>query len=221
MYPQFIPLPKKAKDITGQRFGRLVALGPIGYSSDNRLMWLCQCDCGEKSHAHGGHLRSGHTHSCGCLHREVSSDSNKKHGMKHTPIYDIWCGIIQRCTSPNHKAYANYGGRGISICDEWRHDFQAFYDYVSQLDRYGSPEYTLDRADNNGNYEPGNLRWSTDNEQARNKRNNRLLTFNDKTQCVAAWAEEIGISASALHLRIFRRGWSVERALTTPIVSHS
>jgi hypothetical protein len=131
-------------------------------------------------------------------------------------LFRLWYEIIRRCTDPKRKAYANYGGRGIRICDEWRQSFVAFRDYVIQLAHCGEEGYSLDRIDNGGNYEPGNLRWATRSEQARNKRNTRWLTYQGKTQSITAWAEELGVKQKVLEKRL-RIGWTVERTLSTPL----
>lgn len=215
MQPQFIPLPPRAKNITGQRFGRLVALGPVSRTHRGTIKWLCRCDCDNLVSVYGADLRAGKTQSCGCLHRQRTSVANTRHGMKNTPIYLVWKSIVQRCTNPQSKNFAGYGGRGIAICGEWRHDFQTFYDHVSNLPNCGKEGYSLDRANNSLGYFPGNIKWSTSTEQNRNKRNNHLLTFQDKTQCNAAWEKELGLRPGTLWDRL-NLGWSIERALTTP-----
>lgn len=215
MYPQFITLPKNAKDITGQRFGRLTAIGPVGKNKKG-VVWLCRCDCGNTVTPLTNHLASGNTKSCGCLQKEIAVRRNTTHGMTKHPIHQIWISIIQRCANPKDRSYANYGGRGIAICDEWRHNFKTFHDYVSQLSHCGEEGYTLDRINNSLGYSPGNLRFATRVEQNRNQRKNVMITHNGKTQCLAAWATELDVSRATLNARL-RRGWSIERALTTPI----
>lgn len=217
--PSFITLSRNAKDITGQRFGRLVALGPVAI--DKWVKWLCQCDCGNTAVVSGHDLRRAKTESrsceksCGCLSREIFAQKLRTHGMTGKRIYRIWRGVIGRCTNPNIHNYADYGGRGITIYVEWRKSFEAFQEYVSKLPHYDEEDYTLDRIDNNGNYEPGNVRWATRSEQNRNKRDTRLLTFNGKTQCVASWATELGVNADILYRRL-RRGWDAVAVLSGP-----
>lgn len=211
---EFITLIGNAKDITNQRFGRLVALGPIG-RRDKHIEWLCHCDCGKTISASGKELRSGHTKSCGCQKRDSTIKRNTTHGMSNQPIYETWQSMIKRCTNPNTRSYPDYGGRGITVCDEWRHDFQAFYSHVSQLPHYGEKRYTLDRTNNSLGYFPGNMRFATATQQGRNQRQTIILTHNDKTQCLADWAEELGLTYSTLYQRIYL-GWTTERALTTP-----
>jgi hypothetical protein len=121
--------------------------------------------------------------------------------------------MIARCHNSESSNFKNYGSRGISVCSEWRDSFDAFHSYVAGLPNYGEIGYSLDRIDNNGNYQPGNVRWATRKEQNRNTRNNRLLTHNGKTQCATAWAEEVGLKKNLVEVRL-SRGWDIEIALT-------
>lgn len=137
----------------------------------------------------------------------------EKHGLSKHHLYKTWLNMKDRCRNPKNPYYHNYGGRGITVCAEWDESFVAFLRDVGERP---SPAHTLDRKDNNGNYEPHNVRWVTKKQQAHNMRKNRLLTFNGKTQTLAAWAEEIGLVPSTLHHRLFVAGLSVEKALTMP-----
>lgn len=212
---EFIELPRQGKDITGKRYGRLVAIGPIGTNKQG-VIWACQCDCGASMSVHGYLLRSGNTKSCGCLRVDTIVAIGTSHGLHDSPYYKRWLHITQRCVNPNDKNYANYGGRGISVYNKWRHDFAAFHNYISQLPDCGKEGYSLDRIDNNGNYEPGNLRWTTQDIQMRNTRSTRWITFGGKTLCVADWEKELNLPEGVLRKRLYRK-WSVERALTTPL----
>lgn len=209
MQPQYITLSGRATDITGRIFGRLTVLGPIGHNKKKAVLWLTRCSCGNDAVAATDALIFGNTQSCGCLQRERSGVANRTHGKSGSPIYKTWIGIIQRCTNAAYPKYGSWGGRGISICDEWRYSFDMFQEHVSGLPNYGEKGYTLDRVDNNGNYKPGNVRWATPIEQQRNRRDNHLLTHNGKTQCVSAWAEELGTDASFILYRL-KRGLSAE-----------
>lgn len=222
---EYIALPYRAKNITGQRFGRLVALGPVGVNKWGKVNWECQCDCGDVTISASNSLWQ--RRSCGCSRKTPLSDRrpydtskvNRTHGMSYERIYRIWGGIKNRCTKTNDPSYERYAGRGIAVCDEWRESFEAFYCHVSALPNYGQKEYTLDRIDNNGNYEPGNVRWATAIEQQRNTRDNHLLVFRGRTQCLSAWAEELGMQYDTLFSRI-QRGWNTEKALTTPVKAY-
>lgn len=215
MLLQYITLPKKAIDLTGQRFGRLIALGAIGKTKRNSMIWECQCDCGNLTAVETGSLRAGLTRSCGCLNRELVVSRGRYKGLSRHPLYRVWRTMINRCTNPRVPSYRNYGERGITIFAEWLHDFRIFYDYVTQLPDYGEKGYTLDRADNSQGYYPGNVRWASPKTQGRNTRRNIIVTHNGKTQSATAWAEELHFNPRIISIRL-RSGWSVERALTTP-----
>ena len=167
---------RKKIDLTGMRFGRLTVLQEGEKSgSGGQSRWICICDCGRITEPFGHNLRSGGTKSCGCLwfitaKPKVRTCTNWKHGMCGTHIYKTWESAKSRCFNPKTPQYKNYGGRGIVMCDEWKKSFQAFYDHVSLLPHFDEPGYTLDRIDNNKNYQPGNVRWATIKEQQNNKR---------------------------------------------------
>ena len=183
-------------------------------------MWLCRCDCGSVLCVSSSHLKSGHTKSCGYYRTDLiiqQGHENATHGMKRTRLYRIWSGIKDRCCNPLSAKYADYGGRGITVCEEWRDNFEAFRDWaLSSGYREG---LSIDREDNDGDYCPENCRWATMVVQANNKRTNRELSFDGRTQNLKQWADEFGILPSTLRERL-SRGWSVEKALTTPVQVH-
>jgi hypothetical protein len=163
-------------------------------------------------------LTSGNTRSCGCLKRDLIGSRRKTHGAtaggKRTPEHQAWKGMIKRCGNPAAKDYAFYGGRGVRVCERWRLSFAAF---LADVGDRPSANHTLDRfPNNNGNYEPGNVRWATRVEQMRNTRANHLLTHNGETRTIAEWAEVTGLAQHAIWKRL-RRGWGVAESLTIPL----
>jgi hypothetical protein len=175
---------------------------------------LYRCACGREKEVNRYTFRDGEARSCGCMTGAFISAKKRTHGQsigRETRTYRAWQAMRRRCYYVKHKNYLDYGGRGITVCDRWRESFESFL-----ADMGDAPgEFTLDRIDNDGNYEPGNCRWVDQAEQKRNTRASHNVTYAGKTQCVAAWAEELGISYRTLMARLVR-GWSVERALTSP-----
>ena len=188
------------KDLTGQRFGRLVVLSMTDERIKRRVVWECRCDCGNICRVMSGRLLSGRKASCGCYMREAAGKSRIKHHMSGQPLHVVWQGMIQRCTNKHHKNFDNYGGRGIRVCDEWRNSFKAFYEWA-MANGYEN-KLTVDRIDVDGDYCPENCRLITMKEQANNRRNNRLLTYEGETHTLAEWSTITGISYSAIYQRV-------------------
>ena len=204
----------KFVDLTGFRFGRLTVLHEAGRSKAGKVLWLCQCDCGNTKIIVGGDLRSGRTASCGCYHHRVVTEQVTIHGSRFSRLYRIWSAMKYRCGSPSADNYADYGGRGIKVCTEWERSFSAFKKWA--LENGYSDELSIDRIDGDAGYSPENCRWADAVTQARNKRSNRNLIFQGKKQSAAAWADETGIPVKTIYCRL-DAGWSVERALTEPV----
>jgi hypothetical protein len=193
----------------GRVFGRLTI---VRRSEMRNMYWWCQCSCGSlEKEIYRSSLISGATQSCGCIHKEVVSRASKTHGMSKTKIYRLWSMMLDRCRNPRNTFYGEYGGRGICVCESWL-KFQNFY-----ADMGEKPEgKSLDRINNNGCYSPENCRWASRVEQARNRRNNRMVTYKGKSQSLSAWAEELNANFNTLNTRA-QRGWSDERIIATPI----
>lgn len=203
-------------DISGQRFGRLVAIREAGRTPKGGALWECVCDCGNRCVVRGTCLRSGQTRSCRCFMRDRIKDTLTTHGhagKTDSCEYRAWAAMINRCENMNDHSWNRYGGRGISVCQRWRQSFVAFLEDVGSRP---SPQHSLDRfPDNNGHYEPGNVRWATAKEQTRNRHNNRILEYDGRVQCMAAWAEELGLDYKKFKKRI-AAGWTIEQSMATP-----
>lgn len=210
--------------LPGQVFGRLTvrceaASVVSGHKVERR--WVCDCNCGKTIITCANSLIKGYTKSCGCLNKEIVSNMMKTHGLTRTRLYRSWQNFKDRCYNPNNREYKNYGGRGIKVCDEWlgTHGFENFakWAYEHGYDENKSRlEQSIERKNVNGNYEPSNCEWANSYVQNRNKRTNRLYTYNGKTMCLLDWATESGIGYSCLRKRLDGLKWSFEKAVTTP-----
>lgn len=197
-------------DITGQRFGRLVAIRHPFKSNK----WECACDCGEFTNVNGHQLRIGAIKSCGCLNSEMSAARKRTHGMTGTKEYSAWFRMKKRCQDPKDKRWEDYGGRGISVHPEWIESFELFFQHIGPAT---SRLHQLDRIDNNGNYEPGNVRWATRDTQANNTRRNTFLTHNGISRTVAELSKEFNVGYHLLYDRVFDLGWTVADAIEKPV----
>lgn len=207
----------KVNNLTNRRFGLLTVIERAGSNARGRATWLCRCDCGELIVVSGNDLIQ-RQRSCGCQRRKALARFNKEtkttHGMRNTRLYKEWRSMMNRCNAKSGKDYKNYAGRGITVCQEWRTSFENFRDWAHSAGYQDN--LTLDRIDVNGNYDPSNCRWATLKEQANNTRSNLYLEFRGERKTAKQWADELGINYNTLHSRITTKGWSVERALTTP-----
>lgn len=205
------------KDIVGQTFGRLTVIGFIEVEkreTKNR-QWLCQCECGNTVQVNGAKLRNGHTRSCGCLVNEHIGNLNRKYANVSKRLYSVYQAMLDRCFKEKNPRYGHYGGRGITVCKEWRDSFDAFYDW-SVLTGYDfkakQGECTLDRIDVNGNYEPSNCRWITNKEQQNNRTNNHWLEYKGETHTVTEWADILDIETNKFRNYI-SQGRTIEEIL--------
>ena len=202
-------------DLTGQRFGRLEVLKRAENDKYGNSRWLCECDCKRKVIAQGGHLRIGDTKSCGCL----AKNNALKHGHyqkgKTAREYQSWLNMKQRCTNPNHKYWKDYGGRKIKVCKRWLGE-NGFIHFLEDMGEC-PPGYTLERRENEEGYHPDNCYWATREQQARNRRNNRRVTYKGKRWLFVELCEEYNMPRGIVYARYYRCGWTLEEALTTPM----
>lgn len=212
--------------MTGRKFGRLTAIAREGSNRSGVSLWRCRCDCGAEPLILGVNLRRGDTRSCGCLHREkarqtamsLTKHGEKRRGQPQTKEFQAWVAMNTRCSNPRQHRYERYGGRGITVCERWRHSFQQF---LADVGRAPSKAHSLDRIDNDGHYEPGNVRWATKREQTLNSTHARMITFGSETLPLVDWARRVNIQSQTIAARIDVLRWPIERALNTPVKRHS
>lgn len=208
----------RANNLSGKRFGKLIAIDVAGKDKRGNLLWNCVCDCGNTKIIRGSKLKSGEIKSCWCSQHIFTDERCKnisrakiKHGLSGSRLYYIYDNMIRRCYNESCEKYANYGGRGITVCDQWRNDRQAFFDWA-MASGYAD-DLTIDRIDVNGNYCPENCTWSTQKEQANNRTSNKAIEYNGELHTVAEWAEILGINSTTIYKRL-SDGWSIEDALS-------
>lgn len=200
----------------GKKYGRLTVVEFVGRNKYSNVLYRCMCDCGEECVAVFTKLKGGYTKSCGCLRMEMLSKYRiTTHRDCSSRLYSIWTKMKARCHRESDWSYKNYGARGIVVCEEWRSSYESFREWA--LNNGYADSLSIDRIDVNGNYEPGNCRWATMKEQARNKRSNHYITYNGETASIAEWADRVGLAYVTLYNRVAKGDWSAERALTTPV----
>lgn len=189
-------------NLVGQKYGRLTVVASAGVNKHHHSMFRCRCDCGREITTGGSYLRNGDTKSCGCLQPQIVGKLNHTHGLSKTPEYMIWASMIARCNRAKDRFYADYGGRGIRVCDRWL----AFENFIFDMGFRPSKKHSLDRRDNDGNYEPENCRWATQIEQANNKSDNTFIVTGDERVTLAEAARRAGIPYNTICSRM-RLGW--------------
>ena len=212
---------RRSKDLTGLRVGHLLAVRPARLR-DNLWDWLCQCDCGREIERAGYLLtkavKQGRPSSCGCVHHLKTHGHVTKHASRQERLLNnVWSAMRQRCLNPCNKDFPRYGGRGISMCEAWG-DFATFYDWA--IAGGYRPGLTIERVNVNGDYEPTNCTWIPNARQALNWEHSLRVSYNGRTQGIRQWALECGLNYYTLKTRL-AKGWSAERALTTPTQAHS
>lgn len=207
----------RAADLTGNRYGRMTVMARSENTAEGRTQWLCLCDCGNTKVAQAVYLKRGNTKSCGCLGLEQrkAAAQSQCHPFSRTQMYrerKSWENMLARCYEPSHRSYADYGGRGVQVCREWRESFEAFVG-----DMGARPTgCTLDRVDNDKGYSPDNCRWATRVEQANNRRNNRIITIGSESLTVAQWARRTGTPGQVIRNRL-RMKWDESDAIFRPV----
>lgn len=196
---------RKAKDLKNEKIGKLVVIKQIK-AKNKSARWLCKCECGKYTEADSNHLQKGSIKSCGC-----EQGPKKKHQMCNTRIYKIWEGMKERCYTNNEKTqnYKNYKSRDIKVCDEWK-EFINFYTWA--IANGYEDNLTIDRIDNNGNYEPNNCRWVDMKTQCNNRRSNIIIKYNNEEHTLMEWSEILNIKYHKLHKRLKYYKWSIEKA---------
>lgn len=211
----------RSSDLQGKKFGRLTVCGVVWSEKKRCNVWLCNCDCGATVTATSYELKKGFKQSCGCLQKEIASkkivENRKKlgivnHNLSHTRIYRSWHHMKSRCYNKRDASYERYGARGITVCDEWKDNFKAFYDW-SYFHGYNDT-LTLDRIDNSLGYSPSNCRWITNKQQQRNKRNNVFIVYRGIKKVLKDWADSMGVKSSILHERIKKFGVEIAFAMS-------
>lgn len=197
---------KKAVDLTGSQFGNLTVIERIENSSLGAVRWLCKCKCDAVRKVNSGNLKNGTTKSCG-----ICSRNGCTRNLSKTRIHRIWTDMKRRCANPKRQFYYRYGGRGIRVCKDWENSFLAFYDW-SMVNGY-SDNLSIDRKENDGNYEPDNCRWATSKEQFFNRSCTLpSITYDQQTKTLKEWASELDISYHTLFSR-YQKKWQVEKIL--------
>lgn len=212
-------LRSRTKDLTGIKFGRLLVVSFSGYlpdggtSTKKHAEWQCNCDCGNTKRISAASLKKSHTQSCGCYQKDTTSLATITHNKSKTKIYHVWQGIKERCYNQKNSQFTNYGGRGITVCQRWLDSFENF---LADMGQPPSIKHSIDRINNDGDYEPSNCRWATNTEQCRNMRKTVFVEYNGKVLSRIEWSSILGISDAALRHRL-KKWKTVKRCFETPI----
>lgn len=204
----------KAMDLLSQRFGRLIVIEREGNDKSGKTIWKCVCDCGQTTSVQGSSLKSGTIQSCGCLGREKLLEYGKTaaviHDMSRSSIYAIWTNIVDRCYNEKNPNYHRYGGRGITMCDEWRNSFEAFYHDMGERP---SVNYSIDRRDNDKGYCKDNCRWATSQEQAANRQRSLYFEYKGERKLLIEWCRTLNLKYSLVYYRIKVLKWEFHEAI--------
>lgn len=208
----------RCHDLTGQKFGRLTVIRLDESRQTRKTYWICQCECGGIKSARSDSLLCGAIKSCGCMKKEQDKSNltaNHSHKQSGTRLYRIWQGMKKRCNNINTACYDRYGGRGIKVCEEWNNSFESFFEWA--MNNGYSKELTIDRIDNNGNYEPNNCKWSTNQEQCNNRRSNIKITIGNATKTLTEWCNIFEVDYNTVLSRYKRYPDQTIEELFSPI----
>jgi len=206
----------RAIDLKGQKFGRLTVLRDSGQRTNGKIMWVCRCICGDTVNVRSSHLIGGQIQSCKCLNRERTSEVNTTHGRSRDRLYAVYRAMLQRCSDKTCSNWERYGGRGIRVCKRWQ-GLGGFERFISDMKEPPTVNHSIERKKNKLDYSPSNCVWATRSTQARNKRNNRFVSYQGQRKLLLDWAAVLKLPYKELHRRIVSRGWPVDRAFTTPV----
>jgi len=211
------------EDLEGRQFGRWLVLKMMPHEKYKKVRWLCVCDCGTEQVVRGDQLKSGISRSCGCLAKEVNGRRTHGHASRRgsgrwapTVEYNCWQSMKQRCNNKSNLSYAAYGGRGIRVCRRWEESFEAF---LEDMGFRPGDEYSIDRIDPNGDYDPSNCRWATRQQQAENLRRTYKITYNGVTDSLSGWSRRTGLGTTTIRQRL-KKGWPLSVVLS-PGSKHS
>lgn len=207
-------MPRRSPDISGRKFGRLTAIRLVENNKFNHTQWECLCDpkhggCGSIVIVATANLKNGNTRSCGCLRKDANMNSHTTHGFSSYPEYSVWKGMLSRCYNEKNNSYPEYGGCGITVCDEWKESFEAFY---RDMGPRPSQDHSIDRKENDKGYSKENCRWATWEEQASNRRNNLFYDYNGVKRTLAAWCRELSLNYPTVYARL-QSGMPFEKAV--------
>lgn len=208
-----MPTDKRFKNLTGLQFGRLTVASFAGRSAgkSRASVWNCVCECGELRRVQTPDLTKGRTVSCGCYSLDRSTTHGHARREQFSPTYDSWRGMMERCYNESSQSFKDYGARGVTVCERWH----TFANFLADMGERPDRGHSIGRVKGDLPYDPGNCRWETRVQQNRNRRNSHMLTHGGVTDCLAGWADRVGIKAGILSKRL-RRGWDAARVLTTP-----
>lgn len=201
-------------DIVGKKYNMLTVLERVGQTEEKRYLFRCKCDCGREKVIEGREIKRGRAKSCGNHHVEKIIEANTTHGLSKDRLYNIHSSMKERCFNSNNKNFHGYGGRGITICDEWvgENGFLNFYNW--SLKNGYKENLSIDRIDVNGNYQPSNCRWATNKMQQLNKRNTVMHTYNGASKPLVTWCEELELNYDSVWKRLYKYDYDFEKAIT-------